>query len=262
MTASTGDYTPSARSQRAPDLPGGLPGGVYHRGVPDAEPRGDAVADWAAEARGCTRCSQLAAVRARVVVGAGRPDADLLLVAGAPDREEEREGRPLVGRAGALLDELLAAIGLRREDVFLTYAVMCRPPDNRDPTGEELARCREHLVRQIAMVEPRVVCPLGNVATRVLRGDPAPVTRVRGHAEVAAAGGRAFHLYPLLHPAAALYRRETVDALRADVGRLPALLAKPLPPRRSGDAPHAGAAEPETAAPATGPAAAGQLELF
>lgn len=197
---------------------------------------------WAREAMACTRCAELARARTRVVTGAGSARAGVLFVGDAPGHDEDRQGLPLVGRADRLLSELLAEVGIARADVFVTTAVKCRPPDNRDPTPGELARCLDHLHRQVELLRPRVVCPLGSVATKLLRGDQAPVTRVRGTAEVVVLGTRAVRLLPLLHPAAALYRPETVQRLRDDLGRLPGLLALPAP-----DGPPAPVAEPVVA---------------
>jgi uracil-DNA glycosylase family 4 len=197
--------------------------------VPTAEQRRAALRGCSDRARACTRCPALVESRTQVVFGTGDPDADLVFVGEAPGREEDRDGAPLVGRAARLLDELLATIGVARTDVFVCTLVRCRPPDNRDPTPVEIESCREWLIGTLEAVAPRVVCPLGNVATKLLRGDPAPITQVHGCAEVHALGPRTVRLYPLFHPASALYHRASVDLLRADVARLPDLLALPLP---------------------------------
>jgi DNA polymerase len=152
----------------------------------------------------CTRCPELVRARTQVVFGSGPADADLVFVGEAPGPAEDREGDPLTGAAGALLDELLAGIGRSRADVAIVTIVRCRPPENRSPQRAEIERCREYLDEQLALLAPVVVCPLGTFATRALRGDRAPVTAVRGAAEVRTLGTRAVRLYPLLHPAAAL----------------------------------------------------------
>ncbi|MGX6449724.1 uracil-DNA glycosylase, partial [Patulibacter sp. S7RM1-6] len=196
---------------------------------PTAAERRARLAEEQERARGCPRCPQLVAHRTTVVFGAGDPDADLLLVAESPGPGEDRQGLPLVGAAGRLLTELLEGIGLRREDVYVTTALKCRPPDNRDPLPEELAHCRPYLHAQLELVRPRVVATLGNFATKLLRDDPAGVKEIHGRAEVRTVGGRAFRLLPLHHPSAALYQRANLELLRADVARIPALLALPAP---------------------------------
>jgi uracil-DNA glycosylase family 4 len=181
------------------------------------------------QARGCVRCPQLAAERTQVVFGAGNADADLMFVGEAPGANEDREGLPLVGQAGKLLDQLLVEIGLARADVFVVTVLKCRPPGNRDPHPAEIENCQEYLMRQLELIEPKVVCALGNFATKLLRGDPAGITRVHGQEEVRVIGRRAVRLYPLYHPAAALYTPKMLEVLREDFTRLPALLAQPAP---------------------------------
>lgn len=226
--------------------------------MPTSEERLIALGRCRSRARSCTRCPQLVASRTQVVFGGGNPGADLMFVAAAPTREEDLQGDALIGRAGQLLTELLAAVGIAREDAYVTQAVKCRPPDNRDPAPSEVDRCQQYLVRQLELVRPRVVCPLGYVATKLLRGDPAPITTVRGRPEVRVVGTRAIRLYPLFHPAAALYQPASVELLRADVARLPVLLTLPEPEQ---SVPLPGPGDP--AAPAQGAAGpSGQLGLF
>lgn len=203
----------------------------------------------------CTRCPELVRARTQVVFGTGPADADLVFVGEAPGPAEDREGDPLTGAAGALLDELLAGIGRSRADVAIVTIVRCRPPENRSPQRAEIERCREYLDEQLAVLAPVVVCPLGTFATRALRGDRAPVTAVRGAAEVRTLGTRAVRLYPLLHPAAALYAPETVAQLREDVAGIPALLALGAPEQPVGAAP----AEAEPVIPAPPVAAPGPM---
>jgi uracil-DNA glycosylase family 4 len=181
------------------------------------------------QARQCTRCPQLAANRTTVVFGTGDRDAGLMLVNAPSGQNEDRQGLPLVGAAGRLLTELLAEVGLERDELYISNVLKCRPPQNRDPLAEELAHCRSYLDEQVALVQPRVVCSLGSLATKVLRGDPAGIKQVRGTVEVRTIGARAVRLLPLMHPDAALYHRATLDLLRADLAQLPALLALPAP---------------------------------
>ncbi|MEY2440993.1 MAG: uracil-DNA glycosylase [bacterium] len=183
------------------------------------------------EARGCTRCPELARTRKQVVFGAGNADADLMFVGEAPGAKEDELGVPFVGAAGKLLDELLAEVGLARSDVFIANVLMCRPPGNRDPLPGEIDNCQEYLMRKVDLIAPKVICTLGNFATKLLRGEPVGISRLHGQAEIVTVGNRAVRLYPLYHPAAALYTRSLLDTLRADVARLPALLAMHPPPQ-------------------------------
>jgi DNA polymerase len=195
-----------------------------------AEERRAALKEVWRDASACTRCPRLAATRQTVVFGNGNADADLMFVGEAPGANEDRRGLPFVGQAGQLLDRLLAEIGLTRADVFVTNTLKCRPPGNRDPQPEEIERCQEYLWAQLDLVRPRVVCTLGNFATKLLRGDPSTgITRLHGRAEERVLGSRPVRLYPLYHPAAALYTPAMLEVLRGDFLRLPELLALPAP---------------------------------
>jgi DNA polymerase len=181
-------------------------------------------------AKDCTRCPQLAATRTTVVFGAGNADADLMFVGEAPGANEDKQGLPFVGQAGRLLDTLLAEIGLTREDVFIANVLMCRPPGNRDPQPAEISNCQQYLFQKLGLIQPRVVCTLGNFATKLLREDPTGITRLHGRPEERTIGERRVTLYPLLHPAAALYTPAMLETLRADFAGIPALLAPPPAP--------------------------------
>ena len=175
---------------------------------------------------GCERCS-LAQTRTQVVFGSGSSHADLMFVGEAPGFHEDKQGIPFVGAAGQLLSNLLAEIGLSREDVYIANVLKCRPPGNRDPLPEEIEACEGHLFRQIELIQPRVVATLGNFATKLLSGKPTGITRVHGQEQEVVLGGRSVLLYPLFHPAAALYTPRTLDVLKADFARLPDLLGRP-----------------------------------
>ena len=180
------------------------------------------------EAKDCTRCP-LADTRTTVVFGNGDANADLMFVGEAPGANEDREGLPFVGQAGKLLDKLLGEIGLDRGQVFVANVLKCRPPGNRDPQPSEIEACEPYLFQQVELIEPLVVCTLGNFATKLLRDDSTGITRLHGQAEVRTIGRRAVRLFPLFHPAAALYTPRTLETLRADFQRIPELLAEPAP---------------------------------
>jgi DNA polymerase len=222
--------------------------------MPTAEERRDRLKAVWQEARGCVKCPELAAARQTVVFGAGNADADLMFVGEAPGRTEDERGLPFVGAAGRLLEQLLAEIGLERSDVFIANVLKCRPPGNRDPHPVEIENCQGYLMRQVDLIEPRVICTLGNFATKLLRADPAGITRVHGQPEVRVIGHRAVRLYPIFHPAAALYTPANVATLREDFLRLPELLALEPPEQPPGAAAEA-AAEREGPSAAVEPAA-------
>jgi len=187
--------------------------------------RREALKEVLARARACVRCSELAATRKTVVFGAGNADAELMFVGEAPGVSEDEQGLPFVGRAGKLLEELLAEIGMERSEVFIANTLKCRPPGNRDPLPVEIENCHEYLLRQVELIQPAVICTLGNFSTKLLRGDPTGITRLHGQPEVITLGRRAVRLYPIYHPAAALYTPRMLDTLREDFRRLPELLA-------------------------------------
>jgi DNA polymerase len=197
--------------------------------VTDTLTRPSELAAYAAEVSGCTKC-RLAQGRTQVVFGVGNPDADLMFVGEAPGFHEDQQGYPFVGQAGKLLDKLLAGIGLSRQDVYIANVLKCRPPGNRDPMPDEIEACEPHLFRQIALIEPRVIATLGNFATKLLSGKQHGITRVHGQAQETTVGSRGVTLFPLYHPAAALYTPAMLRTLEEDFARLPELLAGPAAP--------------------------------
>jgi uracil-DNA glycosylase len=194
-----------------------------------ASERREALKEVFAQAKGCTRCPELAATRKTVVFGAGNANADLMFVGEAPGASEDEQGVPFVGRAGKLLEKLLEEIGLARSEVFIANTLMCRPPGNRDPQPTEIENCHGYLLRKVELIEPTVICTLGNFSTKLLRGDPTGITRLHGQPEVLTLGRRAVRLYPIFHPAAALYTPRMLETLREDFTRLPELLALGAP---------------------------------
>ena len=195
----------------------------------DAIARVEALTAYAAETAGCVRCA-LSETRSRVVFGSGNPDAELMLVGEAPGFQEDQGGAPFAGQAGELLERLLEGIGFHRDDVYLANVLKCRPPQNRDPLESEIASCKPHLFRQVELVRPRVVATLGNFATKLLSGRPYGITRVHGQEREVALGGTTVVLFPLYHPAAALYTPSMLRDLESDFARLPALLGQASAP--------------------------------
>jgi uracil-DNA glycosylase family 4 len=177
----------------------------------------------------CTRCA-LAQGRTQVVFGSGDPNADLMFAGEAPGFHEDKQGVPFVGAAGKLLDQLLAGIGLTRGDVYVCNVLKCRPPGNRDPLPDEIEACEGHLWRQIELIRPRVVATLGNFATKLLSGKPTGITRVHGQEQETTLGGRRVLLYPIYHPAAALYTPRMLEVLQSDFRRIPELLGREIAP--------------------------------
>ncbi len=223
----------------------------------DALTRSEALAAYAAETSVCTRC-RLAEGRTQVVFGVGDPNADLMFVGEAPGFHEDQQGYPFVGQAGKLLDKLLAGIELERADVYIANVLKCRPPGNRDPQPDEINSCEPHLFRQIELIEPKLVATLGNFATKLLSGKPDGITRVHGTPQEAAVGGRSVTLYPIFHPAAALYTPAMLRTLEEDFARIPSLLGRTVEEAPAEVIELHAAASPEP----TLAAAAEQLDLF
>ena len=218
-----------------------------------AEERRERLVELYRNVSGCTRCP-LHECRTKVVFGSGNANAELMFVGEAPGAVEDQQGLPFVGRAGQLLEELLVGVGLRRSDVFITNVLKNRPPGNRDPQPEEIEACKPYLFEQVELIEPKVVCTLGNFATKLLTRSNRGITAVRGRPQVHELGGRWVRIYPLYHPAAALRTPRVRAELQQDFAGLPGLLAEPAPqpPGR----PLAAARQPLDAAPAP------QLDLF
>lgn len=224
-----------------------------------AEERRERLVELYKEVSSCTRCP-LHETRTKTVFGAGDADADLMFVGEAPGAEEDRQGLPFVGRAGQLLNQLLVEIGLSREQVFIANVLKSRPPGNRDPQPLEIDACKPYLFEQVRLIEPKVVCTLGNFATKLLSGSPVGITRVRGTPQVHELGGRTVFLLPLLHPAAALRTPAMKETLRGDLATVPGLLAGP--PAAPLPSPEEVAAE-DPAEQASGPPPSDeQLDMF
>ena len=233
----------------------------------DAAERRESLKELYTTCRGCVRCPQLASSRTNVVFGAGNADADLMFVGEAPGKNEDEQALPFVGQAGKLLNQLLEEIGMSRGDVWICNVLKCRPPGNRDPQPVEIENCQGYLFDQVALIQPRVICTLGNFATKLLRNDQTGITRIHGRDQIRVIGTRAVRLLPLHHPAAALYTRSNLDLLREDFKRIPELLARPVPDQPAPAEPPAPVVpEPELAAEEPGRepevVSASQLGLF
>ena len=194
-----------------------------------ASERREALKEVYAQTQQCVRCAELAATRKTVVFGAGNADAELMFVGEAPGASEDEQGVPFVGQAGKLLETLLGEIGMARKEVWICNVLKCRPPANRDPQPVEIENCKGYLYRQVELIQPTVICTLGNFSTKLLREDPTGITRLHGQPEVLTLGRRVVRLYPIFHPAAALYTPRMLETLREDFARLPELLALGAP---------------------------------
>lgn len=173
------------------------------------------------EVRNCVRCG-LSRGRKHTVFGEGDPDAQLMFIGEGPGDTEDRTGRPFVGPSGKFLDSMLAEIGLDRAAAFIANVNRCRPPENRDPTSQEVAACHPWLAAQIRVIGPKVICPLGRFALEALVDPRLKISQVHGQPVE-----RDGILYiPLYHPAAALHRQDLRDTLRADMRRVREILVE------------------------------------
>ncbi len=179
-----------------------------------------------AEIKDCQKCS-LGRSRTNLVFGAGNEKADILFVGEAPGYYEDQRGEPFVGAAGKLLTELLTKIGLKRSDVYIANILKCRPPENRDPSREEVEACTPHLLKQIEIIKPKVVCTLGNSATQTILDKRVPITKVKAKATQV----KDFLVFPLYHPAAALHQGWMRGPLEEDFQKLKEFLASEVKPK-------------------------------
>lgn len=182
----------------------------------------DALRESLSDCRKCGLCEG----RTQVVFGAGTARASLMFVGEGPGFHEDRQGEPFVGQAGKLLNELLAGIGMTRADVYIANVVKCRPPENRDPSVEEIESCSPHLFQQIDIIRPKVICTLGRFATKLLTGSGLSITAIHGKAKEGEVGGVPVMLFPVFHPAAALYTPSNRQVLEEDFAKLKVLLGK------------------------------------
>ena len=180
------------------------------------------LAELEAVAKQCREC-RLHRGRTHVVFGVGNPHAELMFVGEAPGRDEDRHGEPFVGRAGQLLTRIIEAIGMKRQDVYIANVIKCRPPDNRNPEEDEIAHCEPYLIRQIALVQPRLIVALGTFAAQTLLQTRLPISQLRGR----------FHTYqgvklmPTFHPAFLLRNPERKRAVWEDMQMVQRELRQP-----------------------------------
>jgi uracil-DNA glycosylase len=167
----------------------------------------------------CTRCPALVESRSQIVNGTGPEDADVLFVGEGPGANEDEQGEPFVGRSGSVLDEQLRTVGLDRDAVRITNCVRCRPPENRDPTKEELENCKGYLEREIELLEPDVIVTLGKVPTEHLLERDAAVTKEAGTVEDVRIGDSPYPLLICVHPAATLYDRSQEETFQNAIQR-------------------------------------------
>ena len=172
--------------------------------------------------RSCKKC-RLSRTRINVVLGEGDPESEIMFVGQCPGFHEDQQGRPFVGRAGQLLDELLKSIGLQREKVFITNIVKCRPPENRDPMVDEVRGCSPYLERQIRSVNPKLIITLGRFASEFFISD-GKISKIHGVPHRV----KGLLIFPLYHPAAALRSGGVAEVLRKDVRKIPKVLAGEL----------------------------------
>ena len=186
-----------------------------HAVVPQSPRSSDILGDYHEAIRDCRKCT-LAETRHHLVFGAGNPEANLMLIGEAPGEDEDLQGKPFVGKAGQLLDKILAAIDFQREDVYIGNILKCRPPGNRDPLPEEIALCIPHIRRQIEIIEPRMILTLGRIAAQTLLETTFSLGRLRGVVHTY----RDIPLIATYHPAALLRNPQWKRPVWEDVQKL------------------------------------------
>jgi uracil-DNA glycosylase family 4 len=216
--APTGADRPSAPSPSSPDVQA-----IHLPLEPVLDPLANlSLPELEAVAKQCTAC-RLQRGRTHVVFGVGNPHAELMFAGEAPGRDEDLQGEPFVGRAGQLLTRIIEAIGMQRQDVYIANVIKCRPPNNRNPEADEIAHCEPYLIRQIALVRPRLIVALGTFAAQTLLKTKLPISQLRGR----------FHTYqgvklmPTFHPAFLLRNPERKRAVWEDMQMVQRELRQP-----------------------------------
>jgi uracil-DNA glycosylase len=167
----------------------------------------------------CMEC-ELGKTRVNFVFGSGNSSAEIVFIGEAPGRNEDLQGKPFVGQAGKILDELLLSIGFNRSDVFIANVLKCRPPENRDPKLEEINICNKYLLKQIEIIDPKIICTMGKYSTQLVLNTDAGITKLRG--KVFRIENRI--VLPINHPAAALYTPSRFGILKEDFQRIKMIL--------------------------------------
>lgn len=184
----------------------------------------ESLADIAPQIRECKQCS-LSKTRTQTVFGVGNPKARLMFVGEAPGADEDKKGEPFVGRAGQLLTKMIEAMGLKREDVFIANVLKCRPPDNRKPLPEEVAKCEPFLIRQIEAIRPEIICALGSVASSTLLRTETSISKLRGTYQ----NYQGIPLMPTFHPSYLLRNVAAKKETWSDLQTVMKSLGLPLP---------------------------------
>lgn len=169
--------------------------------------------------RDCDKCD-LSRVRTKFVFGSGSAEARIMFVGEAPGKNEDLQGLPFVGQAGKLLDELLGSIGYDRSEVFIANVLKCRPPGNRDPRIEEINTCKDYLIEQIKIIDPKIICTMGRFSTQLLLDTDKGISGLRG--KIFRIGNRI--IMPINHPAAALYTPSKMGVLKEDFQKIKRLI--------------------------------------
>ncbi len=172
----------------------------------------------------CRNCP-LGRSRKHPVFGEGDVESKIVFIGEAPGYYEDQIGKPFVGQAGRVLDNLLNGIGLSRERIYIANVLKCRPPGNRDPLPEEIDACKPYLTEQLKIIQPLLICTLGRFALMLLYGKSASISAAHGKLIQT----ESFNLFPLYHPAAALHQPRLLDSLKEDFAKLKEQLAKPMP---------------------------------
>ncbi|HEX9756825.1 MAG TPA: uracil-DNA glycosylase [Nitrospiria bacterium] len=173
----------------------------------------------------CQLCD-LSKTRTHLVFGEGNPNARIVFVGEAPGKNEDLQGKPFVGAAGKILTQLLESIGLKRDDIYIANVLKCRPPENRNPKPEEIETCIPHLWKQLELIQPKVVCTLGNFATQTLLGKKIGISKVRGkYFQV-----KDSFVFPMYHPAATLHQGGLREVLKEDFKTLRDFINQSLEP--------------------------------
>ena len=209
--------------------------------------------DLAKSLHNCQRCKLAKLGRNQVVFGVGNPHASIMFVGEAPGANEDLKGEPFVGAAGRILNDLLQSANLSREDIYIANVIKCRPPENRDPEPDEVETCKPFLLQQIQLIRPKLVCTLGNWATQTLLERKVGIMKVKAQAFYM----KDFVLFPLLHPATALYQGGRLDTLKEDFKKLKEFLD-----RNTKQANPPSPASPATPTLEIAPPTPSQMDLF